>query len=116
MSTQSNDEKPRVWYAVKRTRYSKSYQFYEPNKNNPETIKAIAPDGGNYEVFELIEKAYADFRERTAQSELSRVRAQNEVLKCALEMYAITNETFPEYGDVARQALQDAELLAKEMG
>lgn len=30
-------------------------------------------------------------------------------LTAALELYAMTNETFPEYGDVARRALEESE-------
>ena len=34
-----------------------------------------------------------------------RLGAENQALREALEIYAITNETFPEYGDVAREVL-----------
>lgn len=40
-----------------------------------------------------------------AQKEATTLRAQVDVCKAALEVYAMTNETFPEYGDVARQTL-----------
>lgn len=37
-----------------------------------------------------------------------------EVYQDAIDMYAMTNETFPEYGDVARKAKAKAEQIAGE--
>lgn len=45
------------WFAVKRTKASKNYEFYCPNKRNREIIEQIAPNGGNFEVIELVEKS-----------------------------------------------------------
>lgn len=52
--------KLKEWFAVKRTKDSKTYQFYPPNVNNRKTIAAIAPDMGNYEVITLIDKSEYD--------------------------------------------------------
>jgi len=43
------------WFAVKRTKASPSYQFYEPHPQNRQAIDEIAPNAGNYEVIELVE-------------------------------------------------------------
>jgi hypothetical protein len=43
----------------------------------------------------------------TLTKELTALRERAAGLVSALEVYAATNETFPEYGDVARQALKD---------
>ncbi len=52
------------WFAVKRTKGS-SYQFYVPTPSikNIETIEAIAPDAGNFEVINLIPvSAYSELK------------------------------------------------------
>lgn len=41
------------------------------------------------------------------QSAYFEALAQAEKLASALEVYAMTNETFPEYGDVAQEALAE---------
>ena len=42
------------WFAVKRTKDSKSFQLFEPNIRNKEIIDAIAPEKGNYLVFSSV--------------------------------------------------------------
>lgn len=64
---------PMEWFAVRRTKYSTSYQFYEPSIGNRETIEAIAPDGGNFEVVTLIDKRAFD--ELLAQAKALRFQA-----------------------------------------
>jgi len=76
--------KPKEWFAVKRTEYSKSYQFYPPNKNNKQTIAAIEPDGGNFEVVTLIEKtAYDALAEKLKAAEAERDFHKTNCIRCA---------------------------------
>ncbi len=57
----------------------------------------------------LAKDHYADMKRiQDAERALERERARRAILENALEVYAMTNETFPEYGDVARQALEQA--------
>jgi hypothetical protein len=67
---------------------------------------SIKPEGVTYDKH----KEY--FIHTIDKQAYDRLAEINKVLTEALEMYAMTNETFPEYGDVAREAI----AKAKEMG
>ena len=53
---------------------------------------------------------YSCFYELTIKTkDMQKLQKQNEKLKTALELYAMTNETFPEYGELARDILKEIE-------
>ena len=77
--------KAREWFAVKRTKASTSYQFYEPNKNNLKSIEAIAPEGGNYEVITLVSKSALD----ELQTQLEETKLEVDNLNTHLKMFVL---------------------------
>lgn len=69
-----------LWYAVKRTKDSKSYQFYPPDPKNRKTIEEIAPDHGNYKVVTLIDIINYEILE----NEVFELAAKNKALEWEL--------------------------------
>lgn len=55
--------------------------------------------------------AMAEYTEKAL--EIQYLKDLIEMLKETLEIYAMTNETFPEYGDAAKRALERANRLKK---
>jgi len=50
-------------------------------------------------------RIYFALTNSTEISTFQKLREENEALKTALEVYAMTKETFPEYGNVAKEVL-----------
>lgn len=59
-------------------------------------------------VFDRVEQTFI----ASAPTDISFLLSIVEEWERALQVYALTNETFPEYGDVARSVLAKAEELA----
>lgn len=80
-------DKCEKWFAVKRAK-SSAYHFYAPRADNLKTIEAIAPDGGNFEVVELVDCArlLPLIRELCAELEAAEAALAQTIRHCGADL------------------------------